>query len=154
MRASLLRAVLYPYSLPVYSCPKASLQVYCPATLYSTNSFGTGRNPAVAFSAQTTQHLGVKVNGTYKRDGGHGQPDQAPYGQQPSSSGSSGCGPVCERSSTISQTQANQTTTTFSLGIEIAKTQTLNYSNQETAVTVGESVRDEDGPPPLRMTWT
>ncbi|KAL1961452.1 hypothetical protein VTO42DRAFT_180 [Malbranchea cinnamomea] len=30
------------------------------------------------------------------------------------------------------------------LGIEIAKTQTLNYSNQETAVTVGESVRDED----------
>jgi ribose-phosphate pyrophosphokinase len=31
------------------------------------------------------------------------------------------------------------------LGIEIAKTLSLNYSNQETAVTVGESVRDEDG---------
>jgi phosphoribosylpyrophosphate synthetase len=32
-----------------------------------------------------------------------------------------------------------------SLGIEIAKTLSLNYSNQETSVTVGESVRDEDG---------
>jgi ribose-phosphate pyrophosphokinase len=31
------------------------------------------------------------------------------------------------------------------LGIEIAKTLSLNYSNQETSVTVGESVRDEDG---------
>ncbi|KAK6825476.1 ribose-phosphate pyrophosphokinase 3 [Apiospora arundinis] len=30
------------------------------------------------------------------------------------------------------------------LGIEIAKTMSLNYSNQETSVTVGESVRDED----------
>ncbi|TLS27767.1 hypothetical protein PpBr36_01781 [Pyricularia pennisetigena] len=30
------------------------------------------------------------------------------------------------------------------LGIEIAKTLSLNYSNQETSVTVGESVRDED----------
>ncbi|KAI0163435.1 ribose phosphate diphosphokinase subunit prs4 [Pestalotiopsis sp. IQ-011] len=30
------------------------------------------------------------------------------------------------------------------LGIEIAKTMCLNYSNQETSVTVGESVRDED----------
>lgn len=32
-----------------------------------------------------------------------------------------------------------------SLGIELAKTMSLNYSNQETSVTVGESVRDEDG---------
>ena len=24
----------------------------------------------------------------------------------------------------------------------------LQYSNQETSVTIGESVRDEDGPPP------
>jgi len=31
------------------------------------------------------------------------------------------------------------------LGIELAKTMSLNYSNQETSVTVGESVRDEDG---------
>lgn len=31
------------------------------------------------------------------------------------------------------------------LGIEIAKTMSLNYSNQETSVTIGESVRDEDG---------
>lgn len=31
------------------------------------------------------------------------------------------------------------------LGIEIARTLSLNYSNQETAITVGESVRDEDG---------
>lgn len=30
------------------------------------------------------------------------------------------------------------------LGIDIAKTMSLNYSNQETSVTVGESVRDED----------
>ncbi|KAF3070947.1 Ribose-phosphate pyrophosphokinase 2 [Daldinia childiae] len=30
------------------------------------------------------------------------------------------------------------------LGVEIAKTMSLNYSNQETSVTVGESVRDED----------
>jgi len=30
------------------------------------------------------------------------------------------------------------------LGIELAKTMSLNYSNQETSVTVGESVRDED----------
>jgi len=38
------------------------------------------------------------------------------------------------------------------LGIELAKTMSLNYSNQETSVTVGESVRDEDGmgsPPSL-----
>jgi hypothetical protein len=31
------------------------------------------------------------------------------------------------------------------LGIELAKTLSLNYSNQETSVTIGESVRDEDG---------
>ncbi|KAI1817596.1 ribose-phosphate pyrophosphokinase 3 [Poronia punctata] len=30
------------------------------------------------------------------------------------------------------------------LGIDIAKTMSLNYSNQETSVTIGESVRDED----------
>ncbi|KAL1883033.1 hypothetical protein VTK73DRAFT_108 [Phialemonium thermophilum] len=30
------------------------------------------------------------------------------------------------------------------LGIGIAKTMTMNYSNQETSVTIGESVRDED----------
>lgn len=30
------------------------------------------------------------------------------------------------------------------LGIETAKTMSLNYSNQETSVTIGESVRDED----------
>jgi len=35
------------------------------------------------------------------------------------------------------------------LGIELAKTMSLNYSNQETSVTVGESVRDEDGIPLL-----
>lgn len=35
------------------------------------------------------------------------------------------------------------------LGIELAKTMSLNYSNQETSVTVGESVRDEDGILPL-----
>ncbi|KAI0994120.1 hypothetical protein K3495_g14063, partial [Podosphaera aphanis] len=30
------------------------------------------------------------------------------------------------------------------LGIKLAKTMSLNYSNQETSVTIGESVRDED----------
>jgi len=30
------------------------------------------------------------------------------------------------------------------LGVELAKTLGLNYSNQETSVTIGESVRDED----------
>jgi len=38
--------------------------------------------------------------------------------------------------------------TGHSLGIELAKTMSLNYSNQETSVTVGESVRDEDGTNP------
>lgn len=33
----------------------------------------------------------------------------------------------------------------YRLGIELAKTMSLNYSNQETSVTIGESVRDEDG---------
>ena len=32
-----------------------------------------------------------------------------------------------------------------SLGIELAKVLVLQYSNQETSITVGESVRDEDG---------
>ena len=32
-----------------------------------------------------------------------------------------------------------------SLGIELTKILVLQYSNQETSVTIGESVRDEDG---------
>ena len=32
-----------------------------------------------------------------------------------------------------------------SLGIELTKIMVLQYSNQETSVTIGESVRDEDG---------
>lgn len=35
------------------------------------------------------------------------------------------------------------------LGIELTKIMVLQYSNQETSVTIGESVRDEDGTPPL-----
>jgi phosphoribosylpyrophosphate synthetase len=31
------------------------------------------------------------------------------------------------------------------LGIELTKILVLQYSNQETSVTIGESVRDEDG---------
>lgn len=34
-----------------------------------------------------------------------------------------------------------------SLGIELTKIMVLQYSNQETSVTIGESVRDEDGIP-------
>jgi hypothetical protein len=34
------------------------------------------------------------------------------------------------------------------LGIELAKILVVQYSNQETSVTIGESVRDEDGTPP------
>lgn len=33
----------------------------------------------------------------------------------------------------------------YSLGIELTKIMVLQYSNQETSVTIGESVRDEDG---------
>jgi phosphoribosylpyrophosphate synthetase len=33
------------------------------------------------------------------------------------------------------------------LGIELAKILVVQYSNQETSVTIGESVRDEDGRP-------
>ena len=33
------------------------------------------------------------------------------------------------------------------LGIELTKIMVLQYSNQETSVTIGESVRDEDGTP-------
>lgn len=33
------------------------------------------------------------------------------------------------------------------LGIELTKIMVLQYSNQETSVTIGESVRDEDGIP-------
>lgn len=32
----------------------------------------------------------------------------------------------------------------LSLGIEVANTMSLHYSNQETSVSIGESVRDED----------
>ena len=32
----------------------------------------------------------------------------------------------------------------YRLGVEVARTISLNYSNQETSFTVGESVRDED----------
>lgn len=32
----------------------------------------------------------------------------------------------------------------YSLGIEVANTMSLHYSNQETSVSIGESVRDED----------
>jgi ribose-phosphate pyrophosphokinase len=34
---------------------------------------------------------------------------------------------------------------TTRLGIELAKIAVFQYSNQETSVTIGESVRDEDG---------
>lgn len=33
------------------------------------------------------------------------------------------------------------------LGIELTKIMVLQYSNRETSVTIGESVRDEDGNP-------
>lgn len=33
----------------------------------------------------------------------------------------------------------------YRLGIELTKIMVLQYSNQETSVTIGESVRDEDG---------
>lgn len=35
------------------------------------------------------------------------------------------------------------------LSIDLTKIMVLQYSNQETSVTIGESVRDEDGMPPL-----
>ena len=33
----------------------------------------------------------------------------------------------------------------YRLGIELTKILVVQYSNQETSVTIGESVRDEDG---------
>lgn len=41
-------------------------------------------------------------------------------------------------------TRFANTRLTSRLGIEVARTVSLNYSNQETSFTVGESVRDED----------
>ena len=38
-----------------------------------------------------------------------------------------------------------------SLGIELTKIMVLQYSNQETSVTIGESVRDEDGTQALTL---
>ena len=38
------------------------------------------------------------------------------------------------------------------LGIELTKIMVLQYSNQETSVTIGESVRDEDGKQPKLCT--
>jgi hypothetical protein len=38
------------------------------------------------------------------------------------------------------------------LGIELTKIMVLQYSNQETSVTIGESVRDEDGK--FHLKWT
>ena len=45
----------------------------------------------------------------------------------------------------LKERKSNSMPRTYRLGIELAKTMSLNYSNQETSVTVGESVRDEDG---------
>ena len=41
--------------------------------------------------------------------------------------------------------QCSSTSTGHRLGIELTKIMVLQYSNQETSVTIGESVRDEDG---------
>lgn len=45
----------------------------------------------------------------------------------------------------ISSGCSELTTRCFRLGIELTKIMVLQYSNQETSVTIGESVRDEDG---------
>lgn len=37
------------------------------------------------------------------------------------------------------------TLTTCRLGIELAKIMVLQYSNNESSISIGESVRDEDG---------
>ncbi len=47
---------------------------------------------------------------------------------------------LCQRKELIMST---------SLGIELTKIMVLQYSNQETSVTIGESVRDEDGTPSI-----
>lgn len=55
---------------------------------------------------------------------------------------------VAERSADIlPQTNPQRTNHawTLRLGIELTKIMVLQYSNQETSVTIGESVRDEDG---------
>jgi len=50
------------------------------------------------------------------------------------------------RSSNMLNIQQTRASLTFGrLGIELTKILVLQYSNQETSVTIGESVRDEDG---------
>ncbi|CRK31307.1 hypothetical protein BN1723_014481 [Verticillium longisporum] len=51
---------------------------------------------------------------------------------------------VASRQSPPWKTQAPELTNTARLGIEIARTVSQNFSNQETSVTIGESIRDED----------
>ena len=66
--------------------------------------------------------------------------DQTPDGQQPSTAGQAGGRPVGRPA----QRSRRTTKLTGRLGIELTKIMVLQYSNQETSVTIGESVRDED----------
>ena len=50
-----------------------------------------------------------------------------------------------DKSSTVPIDPCAQLTNASRLGIELTKIMVLQYSNQETSVTIGESVRDEDG---------
>ncbi|EER39716.1 predicted protein [Histoplasma capsulatum H143] len=52
---------------------------------------------------------------------------------------------VADRAVTL---QAATFVHTRRLGIELTRVMVLQYSNQETSVTIGESVRDEDVHPP------
>lgn len=74
---------------------------------------------------------------------------QAPDRQQPPAASQTGCEPV----RSIHQTPTilpglNKHGGRSRLGIELTKIMVLQYSNQETSVTIGESVRDEDGASP------
>lgn len=72
------------------------------------------------------------------------QLDQTLDGKQPPRSCEECCRPVCMQSASTlhgSLTDSGE----HRLGIELTKIMVLQYSNQETSVTIGESVRDEDG---------
>lgn len=65
--------------------------------------------------------------------------DQDLCWEQSSRSRTKGCGEVCPPRS-LRWTNSYMTR----IGIELGKVVVLKYSNQETAITIGESVRDED----------
>lgn len=77
------------------------------------------------------------------------QLDKASYRQQPPYIGQSRRRTVCGLGTACEENKAHF----YRLGIALTKILVLQYSNQETSVTIGESVRDEDGTHNLYSTY-